>query len=297
MGVKESVDGSAAARHGGIEGTLTIQVLFEESNTGMVGKDSGLEIVDDKVSPLLDGLADGLSQIGSLRGIGLDATVGFASGDSIGRFEQHQPIGTKVCLDGLEDVTNAGGIGGGVADEERTVGSELDSQVGQLAIGEIQVEELSQHQQHKSGVAAAAAKSCPEGYALVESHGDRPHLGTMTLQETVGTHTEVVVGGTVDDDALLLKGELLGGDDFELVAQGHGDKEGLQVVVAVGPTSHHMEPEVDFAMGMGDHGMVDWGGTGLWASMEGVPASFVCSSCEEGLRDGAWAEGMEPRLS
>ena len=73
------------------------------------------------------------------------------------------------------------------------------------------------------------------------------------LQDAVGFHAEIVVGGVVEDDAVLLHrgggaGSRLYGQCVAEVEDGH--KEGFEVVVAVRAFAHNVQPQVNLAVGV-----------------------------------------------
>ena len=62
--LKDAEDGGAAAGHRGVEGAAAVHLLFEGGDGRVEGKDRGLEVVDDKVSPLLDRVPHRFPKVG-----------------------------------------------------------------------------------------------------------------------------------------------------------------------------------------------------------------------------------------
>lgn len=62
---EETENGGAAAGHGGVERSAAVHVLLEGGDGGMDGEYRLLEVVDNQVAPFVDGLPDGLTEVGT----------------------------------------------------------------------------------------------------------------------------------------------------------------------------------------------------------------------------------------
>lgn len=134
---EETVNRRTAARHGGIEGTLPVQLLFNFTYLREHPEDRALEIIDQQTLPSLRGLLHDLSH-GNLRLPGHDGLVGFPCMDMHRRFHQYQMKTSEIHLCGGKDIACSGGKRGCVPDEKRTIGSQFSGLSLQLGFAERQ---------------------------------------------------------------------------------------------------------------------------------------------------------------
>ena len=231
---------------------MLVHLLLQLGDGGVGGEDGGFEVVDDEVAPFFDWLADGLEQVGAWRSeeCRVQACIGFFGRDvfALG-YADDDAIGVKVESGAFPQlVADAGGVGGAVVEEEGAVGAQPRRAFVEHGAGQFQVARI-EHLQCEGGVAAAAAEAGAEGDLFLEVDGDGWHA-EFVVQQAPRLHAEVVFGCVVEGDAVLYhpgRGALV--DDQRVLQRAHGHEDGLDVVVAVGAFAHHMEAEVNLAVG------------------------------------------------
>jgi hypothetical protein len=144
-------------------------------------------------------------------------------------------------------------VGWGVADEERTVRTELCGERFQFRSGQPEFEMGIEEGQGKGAIGAAAAQPGPGGDGLdeVEVDGGKP---VLIGEQGPGLVNQVVLGLPLDWVAMQVKGAPgpgSRGHDFEGVAPGNGHEETVQSMKAIGPTLPDLEAEVDLGVGEG----------------------------------------------
>lgn len=227
---------------------MLVKRVFDETQLGILGEDAELKVVGDDVAPLLGGAENLLVERDGGLG-GLDVPECLARGDEDGGLDHNDVVAAQREVDRGEDVADACGIDGLVADEDGAVGPQRGGVGFEPVVIDAEGEHAVEHREHEGRIGRAAAEPCARRDVLVEPH---LHGGkvVLLLQQTIGFRHQIVVGVSFKRVAQQME-DAVGGrvavwprNDLQRVAQGDGEEHGVEVVVAVGAAAGDLETEV-----------------------------------------------------
>ena len=222
----------------------------------MSGREGRFKIVADRLAPH----CHRLGQSGTQRVRGLlrrNSGVSLGSTDVQVRVNYHTAGTRQVQVDFFEYVPLFYGQHGLIPNEEGAIGTQAAGVIFQRFSGKTQAEQIIGGFQRKSGIGGATAQARANGHDFVQVKLGRRQLRKIGLQQLVGPHAKVGCrgagnGATGEHDAGFgLAGG--GGQNFQDISPGQGQKHRFETVEAVGAAFGDVEAEVELSVGKDEH--------------------------------------------
>ena len=230
----------------------------------MGSKDGFFKVVGDGVTPSFNGLREGFAE-SELTATRRHSAISLSGGDGHGGFDQQNPHALQRNRTRLKLVTDAGGESGLVPHEESAVGTETAHALFHVFGRESEVVEFVQRSHGERRIAAPSAESCT-GRQVLRQNDVGGRQGELFSHGAIDFHDEIVLFRPLDaspaegedsfDGAVAL--HLPSGHDgrqFKRVTPGHGIEQSFEVMKAIGALCHHVQSDIDFAVGEGEHGL------------------------------------------